>query len=200
MEVADALRRRRMVRSFSGRPVPGPVLEAILDGALQAPSAGNTGGWDVIVLQGPAETSLFWEATTTEEWRESSRRWPGLRRAPLALVLFTHPAAYAERYGQPDKADSGLAATDGWPVPYWYVDGGFAALLLLIGATDAGLGGSFMGNFRGEEALAHALGVPPGRRYLGTVLIGEPAGDDPPSASLARGPRRAADVVHWAGW
>jgi nitroreductase len=197
-----------MVRSFSGRPVPGPLLERILDGALRAPSAGNTGGWDVVVLRGPSETDLFWDATTTSQWRMNSRRWPGLRKAPVAVVLFAHPGAYAERYAEPDKEGSGLGAGAGagqapddvWPVPYWYVDTGFAALLLLLGAADAGLGGSFMGNFRGETDLAKALGVPGDRRYLGTVLLGEAGGDDPPSASLGRGRRRAEDVVHWGRW
>ncbi|HEY7948053.1 MAG TPA: nitroreductase family protein [Acidimicrobiales bacterium] len=200
MELADALRRRRMVRSFSGRAVPEPVLERILDGAMTAPSAGNTGGFDLVVLVGPSETGLFWEATTTSEWRAGSRRWPGLQKAPVAVSLFAHGDAYAERYGGPDKEASGLGRTEAWPVPYWFVDTGFAALLLLLGAVDAGLGASFMGNFRGEEELARVLGVPGDRRYLGTVLMGEPGGDDPPSPSLARGRRRAGEVVHRGRW
>ncbi len=202
MEFTEVLRRRKMVRSFSGRPVPRPILDGLLDTALRTPSAGNTGGWDAVVLEGPAETALLWEATTTPQWRAGSRRWPGLEKAPVAVVLFAHPGAYAERYAEPDKQTSGLddRSGDSWPVPYWFVDTGFAALLLLVGAIDAGLGACFLGNFRGEEALASALGVPPDRRYLGTVLIGEPGGDDPPSASLARGRRRAEDVVHWRHW
>jgi nitroreductase len=212
MEFSEAVRRRRMVRSFSGRAVPGPLLETVLENALRAPSAGNTGGWDAVVLRGHAETAVFWEATTTPQWRASSRRWPGLEKAPVAVVLFAHPDAYAARYGEPDKESSGLGGDasgdedggggggDLWPVPYWFVDSGFPALLLLLGAVDAGLGACFLGNFRGEEALAAALGVPSDRRYVGSVLIGEAGGDDPPSASLARGRRRREDVVHFRRW
>jgi nitroreductase len=199
MEFTDVVRRRRMVRSFSGRLVPEPLLDGLLDLAMSGPSAGNTGGWDAVVLRGPSETALFWQATTTAQWRDSSRRWPGLERAPVAVVLFAHPDAYLARYGEPDKQTSGLS-DDLWPVPYWFVDTGFPALLLLLAAVDAGLGGCFLGNFRGEETLASALGVPTDRRYLGTVLIGEPGGDDPPSASLARGRRRGEDVVHRGRW
>lgn len=209
MEFTDAVRRRRMVRSFSARPVPPAVLGALLDVALRGPSAGNTGGWDAVVLRGPAETSVFWEATTTPEWRATSRRWPGLAPAPVAVALFADPDAYRARYAEPDKKASGLgrhrqagdlSGDDPWPVPYWFVDTGFPALLLLLAAVDAGLGGCFLGNFRGEPTLSEALGVPDDRRYLGTVLIGEPAGDDPPSASLARGRRRSEEVVHWGRW
>jgi nitroreductase len=199
MEFTEVVRRRRMVRSFSGRPVPEPLLRQLLDGALHAPSAGNTGGWDVVVLRGRPELSLFWEATTTPRWRTESRRWPGLEQAPAAVVIFSRPDAYAERYAETDKEASGLGAGP-WPVPYWFVDAGFPALLLLLGAVDAGVAACFLGNFRGEEALARALRVPADRRYVGTVLLGERGGPDPPSPSLARGRRRAEDVVHWGRW
>jgi len=199
MEFTDVVRRRKMVRSFSGRPVPGPVLDRLLDNALRAPSAGNTGGWDSVVLRSRPEMSVFWEATTTARWRAESRRWPGLEAAAAAVLLYAHPDAYLERYAEPDKEPSGLGA-DAWPVPYWFVDAGFPALLLLLGAVDAGLAACFLGNFRGEEALALALGVPGDRRYLGTVLLGVAAEADPPSPSLARGRRRAEDVVHWGHW
>jgi nitroreductase len=204
MEFTETVRRRKMVRSFSGRPVPGPLLDRLLDSALRAPSAGNTGGWDAVVLQGSAETSIFWLATTTSQWRARSRRWPGLEPAPVAVLLYAHPDAYAERYAEPDKEASGLGvgvdAPDAWPVPYWFVDSGFPALLLLLGAVDAGLAACFLGNFRGEEALAKALGVPGDRRFVGTVLLGEAGDVDPPSPSLARGRRRAEEVVHRGHW
>jgi nitroreductase len=199
MEFTDAVRRRSMCRSFSGEPVAGSVLDRLLDTALRAPSAGNTGGWDAIVLEGPTQTAVFWEATTTPQWRDGSRRWPGLGRAPVVVVLFAHPEAYAERYAEPDKKSSGLATTEPWPMPYWFVDTGFPALLLLLGAVDVGLGACFLGNFRGEDALATALEVPGDRRYVGAVLIGAPDGDDEPSASVARG-RRGPEVVHRGHW
>jgi len=201
MELADAVRRRRMVRSFSGEPVAAPVLDRVLELACSAPSAGNTGGWDAVVMAGPDETAPFWDATTTAQWRARSRRWPGLARAPVVVALFVDPDAYPARYREPDKADSGLGdGNASWPVPYWFVDGGFAALVMLLAATDAGLGACFLGNFRGEAALRVALGVPEDRRYTGAVLMGEPGGDDPPSTSLARGGRRTSEVVHRGTW
>jgi len=189
-----------MVRSFSDTPLARPVLDDLLDTAVRTPSAGNTGGVDAVVLVGPHETARLWEATTTERWRATARRWPGLRRAPAAVVFFADPEAYAARYRQPDKAAAGLGETAAWPVPYWFVDGGFPVLLLLLAATDAGLGACFVGNFRGEAALAAALGVPAGRRYVGTVLLGHPDGADPPSASVGRGRRPVDEVVHFGRW
>lgn len=200
MELAEVLRRRRMVRSFSGRPLAPEVLEAVLTGALAAPSAGNTGGVDAVVLEGPGQTAAFWEATTTAPWRARSRRWSGLAEAPVIVAVFVDPGAYATRYRQPDKARTAPSGVEDWPVPYWLVDGGFFALLLLLAAVDAGVGAGFLGNFRGEEALRGALGVPDDRSYLGAVLLGEPAGADPPSSSSARGRRSAAEVFHRGRW
>ena len=204
-----------MVRSFRADPVDPGVVARLLDDALRAPTAGNTRGVDWLVLQGPEETSAYWAATTTPSWRETSRRWPGLSRAPVVALALTSPAAYLRRYGEPDKASSGLGppaagggGPDGhgahgeaaWPVPYWFGDAAFSTMTLLLGATGAGLGACFLGNFRGEGELLGALGVPEGWRLFGTVLIGHPDGGDHRSASLDReaGPRSAS--VHRGRW
>lgn len=190
-----------MVRSFSTEPVPPADLDAILGLALRAPAAGNTAGWAAVVLEGPTETEAFWAATTSPDWRARSSRWPGLRRAPVVVALFSSPAAYLARYAAPDKALSGLATGEAsWPVPYWDVDAGMAALLLLLGAVDSGLGACFLGNFRGEEDLRGALGVPDAYRYVGAVLIGRAEGDDPPTSSARRPRRSLQETFHRGRW
>jgi nitroreductase len=202
MELSDAVGRRRMVRSFSSDPVPAHVVDGVLELACSAPTAGNTRGWDAVVLVGPDETAAFWDAPTTADWRARSRRWAGLSRAPVVVAMFVDPDAYQARYRLPDKEASGLGhgGPGAWPVPYWFVDGAFAAMVMLLAATDAGLGACFLGNFRGETALRGALGVPDGHRYVGAVLMGRPAGDDPPSPSLARGRRPRSETVHRGRW
>lgn len=220
MDLEDVVRNRRMVRSFSGAPVPEDVLAEILASAPRAPSAGNTDGCALVVLRGPRETTVLWESTTTESWRQRARRWPGLSRAPVAVVVLTSPGRYVDRYSEPDKMGAGLGRdgarasgspppslvgprsdpTNAWPVPYWFVDAGQMVMGILLGAVDHGLGACFLGNFRGEAALLDRLGVPSQWRYVGTVLLGEPGGDDPPSASLSR-PRRSVErMVHYGRW
>ena len=201
MELSAAVGKRRMVRNFTGRALPEGVLDHILAMACRAPAAGNTAGWDAVVLEGPEETAAFWDATTSPDWRSTSKRWPGLSRAAAVVALFVSSDAYLARYAEPDKARSDLdTGVDAWPVPYWFVDGGFAALLMLLAAVDHGLGACFLGNFRGEAELRRRLGVPEGRRYLGAVLLGEPDQADAPSQSAARGPRRVEQVVHRGHW
>src|SRR5580698_8400924 len=108
MDLTEAIRSRRMVRSFSGARVDSAVVDSVLDLANRAPSAGNTDGRAFVVLQGPEETAVFWDATTTPEWRDRSRRWPGMSKAPVVVIVLTSPLGYLERYSEPDKAGSGL--------------------------------------------------------------------------------------------
>jgi nitroreductase len=198
VELNEAIRRRRMVRAFAPRPVPPEVVDRLIDGARRAPSAGNTQPWAFVILEG-AQTARLWDVTLPAA-RRANFRWPGLLAAPVVVVPVVEPAAYPRRYGEDDKAATGLGAgTDAWPVPYWWVDGGMAVHALLLGATDAGLGALFYGLFDEEAAALAALGVPAGWRALGAVALGWPAADEPGrSAGRARPPLAA--VVHRGGW
>lgn len=201
------LRRRRMVRSFLPDPLDPGLVARLLDDSLRGPTAGHTRGVAWLVLEG-AQTADYWESVTTAAWRDRAARWPGLARAPVVALSLASPRAYAERYGEPDKAASGLGlagaarpddpdAAGAWPVPYWWGDAAFAVITLLLGAVDQGLGACFLGNFRGEEELARRLEVPPAWRLFGAVCLGRPDGADHRSPSLDRpGPSRAERIHH----
>ncbi|MGO8870133.1 MAG: nitroreductase family protein [Acidimicrobiales bacterium] len=199
MELSEAVRRRHMTRNFSGTP-PGPgVLDRLLEGALRAPSAGNAQGREFVVLKGTGQTELYWRTTTDVAWRGRSQRYEGLSRAPVIILPFADPVAYEDRYHEPDKVRRGGEPVE-WLVPFWFVDAAFATMTLLLGAADEEVGAAFLGNFRGEEALRSALGVPERLRWLGAVLLGEPARPDPPSTSGGRPRRTVGESVHWGHW
>ena len=199
MELTDAVRRRRMTRNFTDRPLPGGVVDSWLADALRAPSAGHTQGREFVVLEGPEQTATYWDATTDAAWRARSRRFEGLSRAPVIVLPFADPESYVSRYREPDKAVADGTDVE-WVVPFWFVDAAYATMTLLLRAVDDGLGAAFLGNFRGEDALRTALGVPDRFRWLGAVLLGEPARPDPSSASLPRGRRPFDEVVHRGRW
>jgi nitroreductase len=171
----------------------------MITAALRAPAAGNTQGRDFVVLSGPDQTSVYWEATTDPAWRSRSPRYAGLSRAPVIVLAFVSPEAYAARYREPDKAGRDEGDVE-WVVPFWWGDAAFSVMTLLLAAADRGLGASFLGNFRGEEELGRRLGVPPGIRWLGAVLLGEPASPDPPTTSARRERQAFDDAVHRGRW
>ena len=111
MELHEAIRRRAMVRSFSAEPLDRAVVDRILEAALRSPTAGNTGGTAWVVLEGPDQTAVYFDATTDEAWRAAHPDWSdGLRRAPVVLLAYASPEAYVARYAEPDKAAAGLGA------------------------------------------------------------------------------------------
>jgi nitroreductase len=180
-----------MVRNFADRPVDGAVLDRVLDAALRAPSAGNTQGIDLVVLDEPAR---YWSVTLADP---ASFRWQGLLRAPVLVLPVVSPEAYAARYAEPDKARTGLGSVDAWSVPYWWVDGGAAVENLLLACVEEGLGACFFGQFDHEPAVRAAFGIPSDRRCLGTVALGYPAPDEP-GRSASR--QRRHDAIHRGRW
>ncbi len=198
MEFQEVVRQRRMVRNYQDRPLPPGALDRMLANAVRAPSAGFSQGWAFLVLEGSQETGRFWEATFSGRSRDDFA-WPGLFRAPAIVVALSHKDAYLDRYAEEDKGWSDRDERR-WPVPYWHVDTGFAALLMLLTAADSGLGASFFGIFPEQlSGFREAFGVPDDHTPVGAMTVGHPA-PDRPSSSLRRGRRPLADVVHRGRW
>lgn len=189
------VRRRRMVRNFSRDPVPADVLDRILRIGSRAPSAGYTQGVEFLVLEG-ADTKRFWDATFPEGRREGFR-WSGLFDAPVIVVPLSSMDAYLDRYAEPDKGWTDRDPAR-WPVPYWDIDAGFAAMLMLLAAVDESLGALFFGIFQ-PDAFRAAFGVPASRTPIGAIAMGYPTPDEP-SPSLKRGRRPFDEVVHRGTW
>jgi nitroreductase len=196
-ELRRIVRSRRMVRAFTAEPVDDHLVDELLDTARRAPSAGNTQPWELLVLTGGG-VQRYWQTTLGE--RRVSFSWQGLLRAPVLVIPYVRPDAYAERYAEPDKVSTGLGSGPGaWPVPYWWVDGGALVQNLLLAVTSAGLGACFFGQFEHEDPVRRAFSVPPDRRALGTVALGH-AAPDAPGASTHRPRRPLGSVVHRGGW
>jgi nitroreductase len=200
MEFADVVRRRRMVRDYDpDRPVPADVRERLLEHAIRAPSAGFSQGWAFLVLDSAEDRDRFWAATTGDGAPDG---WlTRMRRAPLLVVPMSDKAAYLERYAEPDKGWTDRDESR-WPVPYWDVDAGMAALLMLLTAVDEGLGACFFGISPDRiDAFREEFGVPRNHTPIGAITIGHRADDPGSRGSAARLRRRTpAEVVHHGRW
>lgn len=204
MEFSDVVRRRHMTRSFAPRPIEPAVLDPLLAAALRAPTAGFTQGVDLLVLESPAETGPFFAATCDADFLADPGRYAGLLQAPTVVVPLADPARYVARYAEADKSAGDLAGleADAWPVPYWLVDASFAAMSLLLAATDAGLGALLFRLHRDPAGYLADLGAPAGLVALGAVALGHEAegGPGPPGSPARRARRPAAEAVHRGRW
>jgi nitroreductase len=188
----------------------------MLDNAVRAPSAGFTQGWSFLVLDQPADVNRFWASTTPTGTGPPSRWLSGMRTAPVVVVPLSDKSAYLDRYAEPDKGRTGREEYR-WSVPYWHVDTGMAALLVLQTAVDEGLGACFFGipaerleglgacffGIPAErlDALRREFAVPARLTPIGAITVGHRADDDVPSGSPSRRARRPTEeVVRRGGW
>ncbi|GAA2662861.1 nitroreductase family protein [Streptomyces lunalinharesii] len=196
MEFSEVLRRRRMIRHHSDRPLSPEVIERVLAAALRAPSAGFSQGWAFLALTDRADRARFWPFVPTRV-----EQTPTMQDAPLVVVPLAHKAAYLERYAEPDKGWQDRAEAR-WPAPYWHIDTGMAALLMLLTAVDEGLGACFFGIAPEHlEPFRTEFGVPAAYTPIGGITVGHRADDVPAQSARTARRRRAADeVVHRGHW
>lgn len=200
MEFSEVVRRRRMVRRYDPtRPVDPDVVDRILDNAQRGPSAGFSQGQAFLVLDTPGQVSRFWASTGAATSGGDNAWLDGMKSAPVIVVPFSSKAAYLDRYAQPDKGWSDRDEAR-WPVPYWDIDTGMAALLILQTVVDEGLGACFFGIPPAEEgAFRTAFGVPQTHRPIGAITIGHRVADSGSAGSPARR-ARVSGRVHRGVW
>ncbi|MFC1918906.1 nitroreductase [Chloroflexota bacterium] len=58
MELAAGIRTRRSIRAFKATPIPGEIIEGILEAASRSPSYTNTQPWEVAVVSGEKKDEL----------------------------------------------------------------------------------------------------------------------------------------------
>ena len=196
-----------MVRSYDpDRPVDPAVVDRLLDNAVRAPSAGFSQGWAFLVLDTPADIERFWAATSDEDPddRPEDTWLRGMRTAPLIVVPLSCKEIYLDRYAQDDKGWTDRDENR-WPVPYWDIDTGMAALLILQTAVDEGLGACFFGvPPHAMDRFREAFEVPAAYTPIGAITVGHKPADPAQTGAKGSPTRRArrdpGEVVHRGRW
>jgi nitroreductase len=196
MQFETIVRRRRMVRNFTGEPIAREVIDRILGLARHAPSAGFTQGQSFVVVTRPETKRAIAALCGEQEYLERGFH-PFVSGAPVLIVACTSEAAYHRRYRERDKLqDDGTEIA--WPVPYWHMDIGCAVMVLLLAVVNEGLAAAFAGA-HDLDALRALLGIPAEVAPVSVIPIGHPA-PDTPSPSLKRGRTSDGDFIHRERW
>jgi nitroreductase len=191
MEFQEVVRLRRMVRTFTDEPVPQTALDRILGNALRGPSAGFSQGQAFLVLTDAADRERFWAVA-------GAAIASSAQTAPLVIVPMSCKRVYLDRYAQADKGWTDRDEAR-WPVPFWHIDTGMAALLILQTAVDEGLGAVYFGIV--PEAVARfrsSFGVPDEQEPIGAIAIGYDAETEKRDLRSRR--RNVDDLVHYGRW
>ncbi|NJD29794.1 MAG: nitroreductase family protein [Chloroflexi bacterium] len=196
MEFAELVRRRRTVRRFETTPVEREVLEGIAALAQRTPSAGFSQGQRLVIVTDPEQRRRVARTCGEDEYDEAGFG-PWISECGAQVIPCVSEAIYHRRYREPDKIQDDGTEID-WPTPYWWVDIGKTAIVVMLAAHDAGLAAGFAG-VMDINGLRTVLRLPEEFHPIGVIPIGRPL-PDKRSPSLKRGWLPLDEFAHWERW
>lgn len=184
MDILDAIRDRRSIKSFSERRISNEAIEQLLATAVLAPNHRMTEPWRFYVL-GPESREKYGEALGLRKAKRVED--PDAAAEVVKKVAATHrglPAMLAVSMtvdDNPEIREEDYAAT------YMAIQN------LCLAACAMGLGthvksGAIMEDPNGRAAV----GVPEGERIIATIALGEPA--ETPA------PKQRRDATEFTTW
>jgi nitroreductase len=159
--VIDAIRSRRVVRAFTDQPLDRSAIEAVLDAARWAPTAGNRH------LQRYIATD---DRGTIRALRMVA---PGMVQRPTAVIAVCVDWAGVAAYGFPPHVTGP------------YVDVGTAMATMLLAAHALEIGAGPVSSFS-RAAVGAVLRLPDGWTAEMLVCLGHPASEQPPPFARTR--------------
>ncbi|MBN1845178.1 MAG: nitroreductase family protein [Sedimentisphaerales bacterium] len=170
MKVIDAIRHRRSVRQYDGRPLEPEVYERLKAALRYAPSACNLQPWRFILVEDPARRQLVAQACRGQIW---------MAQAPLIVVACGFPdQAYQKMGGYASSIDIDLA---------------IALDHLSLAAVAEGLGTCWIGAFD-ERQVKILLAIPESIRVVALMPVGYPAAAEL-NRPLDEGKRKSPDEI-----
>ena len=184
LTVAEAVRRRRSIRSFKHIPVPDKMILEMLEAARLAPSGSNSQPWRFVVVTDPEEK---------KELRKLCFNQAFVEDAGVDFVLCADLSSYSKesyRKRRQETIDAGLvlASTVDESVYQRYIDSissditqqitpatantYIAAEHIVLMATALGLGSCWVGGISSYKAIRDLLGIPRGILVLGVIAVG----------------------------
>lgn len=163
MEFDQVVHERRSIRAYGSDPVPEDVIEKIISTAVEAPSAGNLQAWEFIVVREAERKRQLARAALNQEF---------ISQSAVVIVVCRNLERNMFRYGGRGRDF------------YSYVDASVASMLILLAATNEGLGGCFVGAFV-DDNVASVLDLPDHVRPLGMIPLGWPDESPPRWERLA---------------
>ena len=186
-EVLRQLHDRKSVRVYEDRPVPEDVKRAVLEAAIQAPSAGNMALYTILDITDPE---------IKQKLSVSCDNQPFIATAPMVLVFcadyrrwYDVFCKYVDPVRKPDMGDLFLAEADTL----------IAAQNAVVAAHSLGLGSCYIGDItENYEYHKQLLNLPKYVVPAAMLCMGYPAAQQ---LSRAKPPRHAvASLVHENGY
>ena len=161
MEVMDAIKKRRSVRSYLDKPVEDDKLKRVLEAGRLAPSASNRQEWRFIVVKDKEKIKKLSVAANEQTW---------IAEAPVVLACCAQTDGHVMTCGQ----------------PCYPIDVAISIDHITLKAVDEGLGTCWIGAFK-EDIAKEILEIPDEIRIVELLPIGYPKGEKGPSSRKSFG-------------
>lgn len=149
MDVMEAIKKRRSVRSYQEKPVPEEKLKRILEAGRLAPSARNAQPYKFIIVKDPQLRKKLAKDTTPYHF---------IGEAPVIIVAVTTEPDYVMRC----------------EVSAYPVDIGIAFDHITLAAAEEGLGTCWIGGFY-QDPVKQILNIPEKYKAVALLSVGYPA-------------------------
>jgi nitroreductase len=171
MEFQKLTKERHSIRAFQARPIEEEKLQAILEAARKAPSAGNLQAYRIHITKPKEKKERLAEAALNQEF---------VGEAEVVLVFCQDSPQSNQKYGlRGEKL-------------YSLQDATIACAYAQLAAADLGLGTCWVGAFN-EEEVSKAIRLPRNLRPIALLPIGYPTEKPFPKS------RRSIDELVWKG-
>ena len=154
MELWEAIRQRRSIRTYKDQPVEEEKLGRILEAGRLAPSAGNRQEWKYVVVQDKATRQKLVEAANGQQF---------VGEAPVVVACCAVDPDHVMSCGQ----------------PCYPIDVAISVDHMTLAAGEEGLGTCWSGAFK-EPAVKALLGIPEEVRVVELLALGYPDAEPKP--------------------
>lgn len=180
MELMEAIRGRRAVRSYSQAPVGQETLKRLVDAAILAPSAINAQPWHFTVIRNQASLDRISHAAKSHMLRTTAADGPMREHLedPHFHIFYHAPALVL------------ISARD---VDWACEDSALAAGNLMLAAWAEGLGSCWIGfaqRWLETEEGKRTVDLPEGYIPVAPIIVGVPRDTTPPVV-------RKPAAIHW---
>jgi nitroreductase len=149
MELGEAVKNRRSIRSYQNRPVEEEKIERVLEAARWAPSAGNLQSVEYVVVR---------DEETRKKLAEASYGQVHVRNAPVSIVVCCNFSKISN-YGSRGKD------------LYSIQESGACIQNLMLAAHSLGLGTCWIGAFD-EAKISQIIRAPANAKPVAVITVG----------------------------
>ena len=171
MDVWEAIKKRKSVRSYETKPIEDKTLSRIFEAARLAPSARNLQEWRFIVVRGEATRRKLMIAAKNQAF---------IAEAPLVIVCCAETDGYMMTCGQLS----------------YPIDVAIAIDHMTLVAVEEKLGTCWIGAFY-EDQVKKILGIPNGIRVVQMLVLGYEKGGQ---TQVEKSRKSIGEIVRWEKW